>query len=123
MPEKIILTDSAEQTATLFGELDANLEKLERAFGVTIKSKADINATGDAISVSSADADAVSRGADALGYLKRMLKLNNALTEQNVDYVIDMVSDGKKGELSELDDDTVCLTTRGKPIKAKTVGQ
>ncbi len=123
MPEKIILTDSAEQTAVLFGELDVNLEKLEKAFGVTIRSRDSINAAGDAISVSGSDMSAVERGADALAYLKRMTKLGNSLTSQNVDYVIDMVSDGKKNELSELDDDAICLTTRGKPIKAKTVGQ
>lgn len=123
MPEKIILTESAEQTAALFGELDVNLEKLEEAFGVTIRSSADTNGTGDAVSVSGADVGAVERAVDALGYLKRMTKLGNTLTSQNVDYVIDMVSDGKKSELSLLDDDTICLTTRGKPIKAKTVGQ
>lgn len=123
MPEKIILTDSPEQTAILFGELDANLEKLERAFGVTIRSRDSVNTNGSAVSVNGADLASVERAVDALGYLKRMAKLNNALTEQNVDYVIDMVSDGKKNELSELDDDAICLTTRGKPIKAKTVGQ
>lgn len=123
MPEKIILTESAEQTAALFGELDTNLEKLEAAFGVVIKSSADTNGIGDAVSVSGADINAVERAADALGYLKRMTKLGGTLTAQNVDYVIDMVSDGKKSELSLLDDDTICLTTRGKPIKAKTVGQ
>ncbi len=123
MPEKIILTDSPEQTAALFGELDVNLEKLERAFGVTIKARDSINTAGDAISVSGSDMTSVERAADALGYLKRMTKLGNTLTTQNVDYVIDMVSDGRKGELSELDEDAICLTTRGKPIKAKTVGQ
>jgi len=123
MPEKIILTDSSDQTAKLFGELDSNLEKLERAFGVTIHARDSMNAAGDAISVSASDMISVERAADALGYLKRMAKLNDVLTEQNVDYVIDMVSGGKKNELSELDDDTICLTTRGKPIKAKTVGQ
>ena len=123
MPEKIILTDSAEQTAILFGELDVNLEKLEKAFGVTIRSRDSINAAGDAISVSGSDMSAVERGTDAIAYLKRMAKLGNSLTAQNVDYVIDMVSDGRKSELSELDDDAICLTTRGKPIKAKTVGQ
>ncbi len=123
MPEKTILTDSPEQTAILFGELDANLEKLERAFGVTIRSKDSINTAGNAVSVNGAELASVERAVDALGYLKRMAKLGNSLTEQNVDYVIAMVSDGKNSELNELDDDAICLTTRGKPIKAKTVGQ
>ncbi len=123
MPEKIILTESAEQTAMLFGELDVNLEKLESAFGVTIRSKDSTNTAGDAICVSGADMTSVERAVDALGYLKRMARLNHVLTAQNVDYVIDMVSDGRAEELSELDDDAICLTNRGKPIKAKTHGQ
>ena len=39
MPEKIIMTDSVDQTAKIFGELDVNIEKLERAFGVTIAAR------------------------------------------------------------------------------------
>lgn len=123
MPEKIIMTDSAEMTSRLFGELDSNLEKIERAFGVTVRPKESPNGEGSAISVSASEMSAVERAADAIGYMKRMAKLNNTLTEQNVEYVIGMVSDGRDSELCELDDDAVCLTHRGKPIKAKTVGQ
>ncbi len=123
MPEKIILTDSPEQTAKLFGELDVNLEKLERAFGVSIRSRDSETTAGDAVSVSGTDLGTVEKAVNALGYLKRMARLNDVLTAQNVDYVIDMVSDGRRDELSELDDDAICLTARGKPIKAKTVGQ
>ena len=86
MPEKIILTDSVDQTAKLFGDLDANLEKLEEAFGVTIKSRDSINTAGNAVSISGGDMESVERAANALGYLKRMTKLNNSLTEQNLDY-------------------------------------
>ena len=122
MPEKIIMTDSLDQTAKIFGELDANVEKLEKAFGVSISAK-DSDGAGSAVSVSGADMDAVVKAADALGYLKRMAKLNDTLTAQNVDYVIDMMVGGRQEELNELDDNTICLTNRGKPIKAKTAGQ
>ena len=121
MPEKIIMTDSVDQTAKIFGELDVNIEKLERAFGVTISAKD--SSGGSAISVSGGDMASVDRTADALGYLKRMAKLNDVLTAQNVDYVIDMMTGGRQDELRELDDDAICLTNRGKPIKAKTIGQ
>lgn len=123
MAEKIILTDCAEQTALLCGELDGNLEKIENSFKVSIRVCDSENTAGNKISVEGADMSAVSMAVDAIGYLKRMAKINGNITEQNVDYVIDMVSDGKKDELSQLDDDVICLTSRGKPIKAKTVGQ
>ncbi len=123
MPEKIILTDSVDQTAKLFGELDANLERIENAFGVTIKAKDSMTGSGNAVSVSADDLEKVEKAADALGYLKRMARLTGEITPQNVDYVVGMVADGMNAELTELDDDTICLTSRGKPIKAKTVGQ
>ena len=34
-----------------------------------------------------------------------------------------MVNEGSDSELKELDDDCICITMRGKPIKAKTLGQ
>ena len=123
MPEKIIMTDSVDQTAKLFGELDANLDRLESAFGVTIKARDAMTGAGNAVSVSGDSLENVEKAVDALGYLKRMARLGDAVTSQNVDYVISMVGDGMKDELAELDDDAICLTSRGKPIKAKTIGQ
>ena len=123
MPEKIITTDSVDQTAKIFGELDANLERIESAFGVTIKARDGMSGAGNAVSISGDNLSDVEKAADALGYLKRMARLGDSLTPQSVDYVVGMVGDGMKNELSELDDDAICLTNRGKPVKAKTVGQ
>ena len=123
MPEKIILTDSVNETAKIFGELDCNLERLEQAFGVSIKACDSTSGGHSAISVSGAELSAVENAVNAIGYLKRMARLNESLTSQNVEYVIGMISDGNRDELSELDDDAICITVRGKPIKAKTIGQ
>ncbi len=123
MAEKIILTDSAEQTAIICGELDVNLEKIEKSFGVTVTVCDSDNTAGNKIKVEGSELSTVELAVDAIGYLKRMAKLNGAVTEQNIDYVIDMITDGKRDELFTLDDDTICLTSRGRPIKAKTVGQ
>lgn len=59
----------------------------------------------------------------AIEYLLKMTERSEPLTEQNVRYVISMVSSGSAGQLQSLDGDCVCITSRGKPIKAKTVGQ
>lgn len=52
-----------------------------------------------------------------------MAAANGTVTEQNVDYFMNMVEDGKTSELKDFEGDCICITTRGKPIKAKTVGQ
>ncbi|MCQ2431707.1 MAG: PhoH family protein [Clostridia bacterium] len=123
MTESTILTDTLEETSILFGSYDCNVKLIENAFGVTILSKDTMSAGGNAVLIRGENADGVEKAAETVRYALRMVKLNGALTEQNVDYVISMVDDGKKEELHALDGDCICITTRGKPIKAKTVGQ
>jgi len=96
---------------------------VENAFGVEIIMRDSDAAGGSVIAVSGADEKAVNAAAEAMTYLKRIAALNGKLTTQNVDYVVNMVRDGKSEELSGIDHDCICITNRGKPIKAKTVGQ
>ncbi len=118
---KIVKIENTELTARLFGSFDINIRMLERAFGVAIKNRN--GDEGDAVIVSGDNSEGVRRAADALEYLKRLARSNEDLAEQQVGYVINMVNEGKKEELDDLDGECICITTRGKPIKAKTVGQ
>ena len=122
MAEARIVTDNLEQTAILFGGYDVHVKAVEEAFGVTVTTRDSESTGGSVLSVSGND-EAVSRAAEALTYLQRIAALNGRLGEQDVDYVIGMVRDGKSEELSEIDRDCICLTNRGKPVKARTVGQ
>lgn len=119
--EKIIKTKSTEITGRLFGNFDINTRRIEEEFGVKVYNRQDSDGVGDCIIVSG-DENAVRPAAEALEYLRGMAEYNETISEQMVDYVISMTKDGKGGELEALDD-CVCVTTRGKPIKAKTVGQ
>ena len=56
-------------------------------------------------------------------YLKKLSVLDDCVSEQKVDYVISMIKDGRGDDLEDIGDDCICITSRGKPIKAKTVGQ
>ncbi len=118
---RVIKIENSELTARLFGSFDINTRMLERAFGVTVKNRS--GDEGDAVLVSGEEADSVSRAAEALEYLIRLARSNESLTEQQVGYVINMINAGKQQELDDLDGECICITTRGKPIKAKTVGQ
>lgn len=123
MTERIILTDSLEQTAIIFGSFDANMAKIEKEYGVDIITRETDKTAGNAIVISGDDIEKVNLAASALQCLCRMATYSDDLTDQNVGYVIDMVNDGRVDELSAFDDDCICITMKGKPIKAKTVGQ
>ncbi len=122
MAERKIKTSSSDVTARLFGNFDKNVRRIEEEFGVRISNTQNQSDDGDTILISG-DGDAVSMAADALDYLKRIVSFGEEPTDQSVDYVIGMVKEGRVGELADFDDDCFFVTAKGKPIKAKTVGQ
>ncbi len=122
MHEKIIYTDSLEQTAALFGALDCHMKEVETALNVSVRHKDSDHTAGSAM-VISGDEIAVSHALSALNYLKKTCRLNGTVTAQNVHYALRMVAEGQEEQLNALDDDCICMTMRDKPIKAKTVGQ
>lgn len=122
MAEKILVTDTFEQTSKIFGSFDCNLQSVENAFGVRISNRETDATSGSAI-VITGEEEGVGKAYDVLTYLKRISVIEDDISEQNVDYVINMIRDGRENELEDFGDDCLCITSRGKPIKAKTVGQ
>ena len=121
MYEKILYTETMEQTASLFGNFDMNAAKLEKAFGVSITNRESDRSGGGAVIIRSEDSDSLLSAFSALEYLLSMVAMGTELSEQSVDYVINTVRSGEP--LERFGDDCICVTTRGKPIKARTVGQ
>ena len=121
MTEKILLTDTMEQTANIFGNFDMNTAMIEKAFGVTITNRESQTTAGDAIVVRGEDGEGVRCAYDVLEYLQGVAARGNEITEQTVEYIIGTVKGGEKPE--SFGDDCICVTTQGKPIKARTVGQ
>ncbi len=119
---KKISTPSAEVTAKLFGNFDRNITRLEEEFSVRIYNTQNETVEGDTIIVEGVEEN-VSFAAEALTHMKRIVAFGDELTDQSVDYTITMVKDGRLAELSGFDDDCFFVTVKGKPIKAKTVGQ
>ena len=53
-----------------------------------------------------------------------MINKGESITSQNIDYVINLVDDGEEDKISNITDaDCICITSRGKPVKPKTLGQ
>jgi len=121
MNEKVLHTANMEQTANIFGNFDSNAALIEQAFGVSITNRESKKTTGDAIVVRAEEKEAAESAAKVLEYLIEMASRGNEISEQTVDYIIGTVKGGEK--LESFGDDCICVTTKGKPIKARTVGQ
>lgn len=122
MTEKIVMTQSNEATSALFGAFDSNVRKIESAFDVRISNKRCDTDSGDCITVSG-EGENVDNAVRALEYLKRMAGGGDTLGEQSVEYVIELVRDSRDTVCEQFSADVICVTNRGKPIKAKTLGQ
>ena len=116
------MTRSNEATSALFGSFDANVRMVERAFEVRITNRNNNTEYGDAIVVTGSGEN-VDRAVRVLEYLKHMVGNGETLSEQSVEYVITLVRDGLDERPESFSGDVICITNRGKPIKAKTIGQ
>ncbi len=121
MEQKTVKIQSSEITSRVFGSYDINVRTVEKAFSVKVYNRSDED--GDAVMINGENTESVTMAADCIKYLADMARYNESLSEQQVIYVIDMVRDGKQSELAVLEQGCICITSQGKPIKAKTVGQ
>lgn len=122
MAEKIVMTASDEATSALFGAFDSNVRLIERAFDVRVGNRNSNSDIGDCLTVTGEAAD-VEKAVRVLEYLKRITGDGETLSEESVEYVIGLVGDGLDESGEKLTQDIICVTNRGKPIKAKTIGQ
>ena len=107
---------SVEQAVAFSGSLDKYLKAIENGFGVTVTGR------GQTITINGDEADvdmALSACRQILGVLSR----NGTLDDQTVDYAIGMTKAGEGTAVEQLSGDCIMITSRGKPIKPKTVGQ
>ncbi len=117
MYEQRINIDRMDQAIGLFGSLDHNIRLIEKAFTVAISVR-------DGELKISGDPEAVTQATLAIQGLLSLLNSGETLNDQNVDYVISMVKDGQEDRLSKLADrDCICITSKGRPVKPKTIGQ
>ncbi len=116
MTERILNADRVEQLIAVFGSFDENISKIEQAFDVHITTR------GTELKVCGSEENAF-KGAKALEALLNLAAKDEEIDEQKVRYLINMVEQGESEKVGELAKDVVCVTAKGKPIKAKTIGQ
>ena len=116
MTERTIAVDRIENIISVFGSFDQNVHLIESELGVTITDRAsELRITGEAEKVMLAE--------KAVSGLLSLAAKGETIDSQNVRYILKLVRDGKEAEISSLAEDVVCVTSKGKPVKAKTLGQ
>ncbi len=112
--QKKITVEDVQYITGIFGNDDKYMEMIGKAFGVTMVLR------GDELIITGDDADhAENTVLDMMWVLER----GDELDEQRAEYIIALNREGKSYRNSRLSKDILCFTHRGKPVRAKTLGQ
>ena len=114
--EQRISIERMEQAVNIFGSFDENIRLLEKEFNVTVTNR-------DGELRISGEAEDVMHAAKAVQAMLTLSSRGEAIGEQNVRYVVNLVRAGKEEQIAELAGDVLCISAKGRPIKPKTIGQ
>ncbi len=116
MTEKLVNVERVEDLIAVFGSFDENIRRIEDDLGVSIINRGnELKVTGDI--------EAVDKAARTLEGLLTIAARGETIDEQRVRYLITLVKEGNDEQVDRIAKDVVCISAKGKPIKAKTVGQ
>lgn len=114
--EKMINAERVEDVINVFGSFDENIHRIEDALFVSIVNR------GTELKVSGNEEN-VDKASRTLEGLLTLASKGESIDEQRVRYLITLVQQGDDEKITQMAKDVVCITAKGKPIKAKTVGQ
>ena len=114
--ERMVNAERIEDLIAVFGSFDENMKRIEEALNVQIVNRGtDLKVTGDE--------EMVDKAVRTLEGLLSLASKGETIDEQRVRYLITLVNEGNDHQVAQMAKDVVCITAKGKPIKAKTVGQ
>ena len=117
MFEQTVDIERIEQIINLFGNFDENIKRIEKKYRVSITSHgSQIRVRGDVTDVMNA--------VRTIEGLLVMINKGEQITDQSSDYVSGLVEDGEDDRITAVTDaDCICITSKGRPVKPKTIGQ
>lgn len=114
--ERIVNAERVEDLITVFGSFDENIKRIEEALSVRVVNRGtDLRVSGDE--------EMADKAVRTLEGLLSLAAKGETIDEQRVRYLITLVNEGNDAQVAQMAKDVVCITAKGKPIKAKTVGQ
>ena len=115
MTERIVNVERVEDLISVFGSLDENIHRIEQELGVQILNRgSDLKISGEE--------EAADKAARTIEGLMALASKGEIIDEQKVRYLITLVQSGNDDQVAQMARDVVCITAKGKPIKAKTIG-
>ena len=116
MVEQRMSIGRMEEAINVFGSFDENIRLIESELHVAVTNRdGELKITGEAENVLLA--------ARALKALLALSAKGEPINEQNVRYVLSLTRAGQEEKVADLARDVVCITAKGRPVKAKTIGQ
>ena len=116
MTEQFISIERMEEAISLFGAFDENIRIIEQELNVSVVNR-------ESSLKISGDAENTMLAVKAIQGLLSLSAKGETISTQNVRYIIELVRAGNESKIALLAKDVVCVTAKGKPIKAKTIGQ
>lgn len=114
--DRVVNAEQIEDLIAVFGSFDENIKRIEEGFQVNIVNR------GNELHISG-DEEAIDKAAKTVEGLLLIASKGEVIDEQRVRYLMTLVNEGNEAQVAKIAKDVVCITAKGKPIKAKTVGQ
>lgn len=113
---KDIMIESPETLSKVFGKYDENIKLIEGRL------KVDVLVRDGALKIRG-EGRRVKAAVRVIEEMIRTIGSQGGITKDNTEYILTLQSKGLEKEYSALNDDIICYTMRGKPIRSKTLGQ
>lgn len=111
-----ISAGNADKLQRVLGTFDENLNVIMQELGVIIR------VDGVNVVITGAEEKAV-QAASVVENLLALAENGESLDRGRTQYCVELAKEGKAGDIKKLSSGTVAITSRGKPVKCKTVGQ
>lgn len=116
MSERTVVVTNINDMLNLFGSYDANIKIIQDELNINIVNR------GSEIKIQG-DENAVNKANLCIGSLLKSIRNGDTVSEQQVRYTISMLEESDVCEIANLTDGGICVSSSGKVIKPKTLGQ
>jgi phosphate starvation-inducible PhoH-like protein len=113
--EREVILGSSENVVEIFGQFDKNIKKIMSECNVSIVNR------GEIIKISGTE-EGTLKAVKIIENLDKILKTEGSINDQILNYTTESIDENES--IEELyGSDCICVTSKGKPVKSKTMGQ